>query len=335
MGKRFKLLCCLLLIFFGVQAQHRFRVMEYNVENLFDCQHDEGKNDNEFLPDAPKQWNEVRYFEKLNHLSQVIAAVGEEQVPDLVGLCEVENDSTMVALTQRTALKNAGYEYVMTNSPDQRGIDVVLLYQPATFKILNVTAARVPSEQLKRPATRDQLHVTGLLQSGDTLDVFVVHMPSRAGGKDVSDQYRLFTSQMLKCAVDDLFKLRPQANVLIMGDFNDYPTDPAIAKVLGAVAPTDTIEDHHLYNLMAGRKGTYRYHGEWDVLDHIIVSGTLLQKGKKGLNTSYDNAKIMELPFLMEEDTKYGGPIPKRTYWGAKYNGGYSDHLPTCVDLHY
>ena len=335
MKKRLQLFCCLLLVILGIEAQKRFRVMEYNVENLFDCQHDEGKNDNEFLPDAPKTWTWNRYRTKVNNIAQVIVAVGEDEVPDLVGLCEVENDSTMVALTRKSPLKNVGYKYVMTNSPDHRGIDVALLYQQQSFKVLSVISKRIPSEQIKRPPTRDQLHVTGLLQNGDTLDVFVVHMPSRAGGKEVSDAYRLITSKILKSSVDSLFQCRSEAKVIIMGDFNDYPSDSALVEVLGAQAPKGKTEKHRLYNLMDGRKGTYRYHGEWGVLDHVIVSGTLLQKKKKHVYTSYNDARIIEFPFLLEEDTKYGGLIPKRTYWGAKYNGGYSDHLPTCVDLHY
>lgn len=331
--RRIHLLLCLMLVAAGMQAQHRFRVMEYNVENLFDCVHDEGKNDNEFLPDAPKQWTVNRYFEKLNNLSKVITAVGEDEMPDLVGLCEIENDSTMVALTKYSPLGPVGYRYVMTNSPDQRGIDVALLYQPRSFKVIDVARKRVPTDGVKTRPTRDQLHVTGIVQNGDTLDVFVVHMPSRAGGKEVSDAFRMFTAKLLRQSVDSLFERRPTARILIMGDFNDYPSDPAIVEGLGTTKPGATVEHHGLYNMMAGRKGTYRYHGEWGVLDHLIVSGTLLQN--KGLHTAYKYAKIVDFPFLMEEDTKYGGPIPYRTYWGAKYNGGYSDHLPTCVDLFY
>lgn len=127
--------------------------------------------------------------------------------------------------------------------------------------------------------------------------------------------------------------LRQHPNVMIMGDFNDYPTNNSIAKVLGAVAPKGEVQAKKLYNLMDGRKeGTYRYRGEWGILDQLIVSGFLLQ-GHDGICTSYDKAQILRHPFLLEEDEKYGGDIPSRTYWGKKYHGGYSDHLPVCVDF--
>ena len=209
----------------------------------------------------------------------------------------------------------------MTDSPDERGIDVALLYQRGTFKLVGKNCISVPYKEIERRPTRDILHVTGQVASGDTLDVFVCHMPSRAGG------------EILKIAADSVMNIRQHPNVMIMGDFNDYPTNNSIAKVLGAVAPKSGVQAKKLYNLMDGRKeGTYRYRGEWGILDQLIVSGFLLQ-GHDSMRTSYDKAQILKYPFLLEEDEKYGGNIPSRTYWGKKYHGGYSDHLPVCVDF--
>ena len=162
-------------------AQQKFRVMEYNVENLFDCEHDSLKNDYEFLPDNPKGWNLSRFYDKLNKIGKVILAAGEDQVPDLVGLCEVENEHCVQQLVTNSPLREANYRYAMTESPDERGIDVVLLYQPETFRHLSTQTVRIPSEKIDRRPTRDILHVSGKVVSGDTLDVFVCHMPSRSG----------------------------------------------------------------------------------------------------------------------------------------------------------
>lgn len=160
----------------------------------------------------------------------------------------------------------------------------------------------VPYKEIERRPTRDILHVTGQVASGDTLDVFVCHMPSRAGGEEKSEPYRLFTAQILKIAADSVMNIRQHPNVMIMGDFNDYPTNNSIAKVLGAVAPKSGVQAKKLYNLMDGRKeGTYRYRGEWGVLDQLIVSGFLLQ-GHDSMRTSYDKAQILKYPFLLEED---------------------------------
>ena len=189
-------------------AQQKFRVMEYNVENLFDCEHDSLKNDYEFLPDNPKGWSLPRFYDKLNKIGKVILAAGEDQVPDLVGLCEVENEHCVQQLVSNSPLREAGYQYAMTESPDERGIDVVLLYQPETFRHLGTQTVRIPSEKIDRRPTRDILHVSGKVVSGDTLDVFVCHMPSRSGGEAKSEPYRLFTAEYLRKTADSVMAVR-------------------------------------------------------------------------------------------------------------------------------
>lgn len=314
-------------------AQEPFRVMFYNVENLFDTKNDSLKNDEEFLPDAPKKWTYHRYKEKLTKIAKVVIASGNENIPDLVGLTEVENDSCMRDLVKYSPLREAGYRYVMTNSPDARGIDVALLYQRSTFKLLDKEEITIPHEKLGRSPTRNILYVSGQVISGDTLDVFVCHMPSRAGGEERSEPFRMATCYVLKAAVDVVMNARKNPNILIMGDFNDYPYNRSLTQMLGAAKPKKKADPHTLYNLMYGMKGgTNRYRGEWGILDQIIVSGTLLQP-TNNIHTTPDKAQILRHPFLLEEDDRYGGDIPSRTYIGMKYHGGYSDHLPVCVDL--
>jgi len=297
-----------------VEAQESFRVMFWNVENLFDTKDDPQKNDNEFLPDAIRHWNYFRYRDKLKNLAKGIIASGREYVPDLVGLCEVENDSCLYDLTRRSPLREAGYRYVITDSPDQRGIDVALLYQRGSFRLLQHQSIRIPNKRLKKDPTRDILHVVGKVLSGDSLDVFVCHMPSRRGGQAKSEPYRLLTARILKQAVDSVMAIRKSPHVVVMGDFNDYPTDKSM-KIL--------CSDDRLRNLMIDRKeGTYRYRGEWGILDQFLVSE----------NVKVKKVEILRHPFLLEEDEKYGGDKPFRTYNGMKYLGGFSDHLPVSFD---
>ncbi len=315
-------------------SQNRFRVMEYNVENLFDCEHDTLKNDLEFMPGSVRKWTSFRYWDKLLKIARVIVAAGEDYVPDLVALCEVENDRVVRDLIGRSPLRETGYRYVMTSSPDQRGIDVALLYQPGTFRLLESRSIRIPSSQINRPPTRDILHVTGKVVTGDTLDVFVCHMPSRSGGQKESEPYRFFTASILKEQADSVMRRRVRPHLLLTGDFNDYPTDASIMEVLGAKAPFGTVEERGLYNLMAGRRkeGTYRYRGKWGILDQMIVSGLLLSE-QAAFRTSYEQARILAFPFLLMEEERYGGAVPFRTYWGVRYQGGYSDHLPILLEL--
>ena len=155
-----------------------FRIMSYNVENLFDCRHDTLKNDREFLPDAVRRWNYTKYKKKLNAIARVIIAAGKWTPPALVALCEVENDSVLRDLTRYSVLREAGYRYVITHSPDERGINVALLYQRGIFKLLSNRSYPVMKPRRNSRPTRDILHVSGQLLNSDTLEVFVVHFPS-------------------------------------------------------------------------------------------------------------------------------------------------------------
>ncbi len=318
-------------------SQNPFRVMFYNVENLFDCQHDTLKNDYEFLPNSMRAWHYGRYKQKIANISKVITSVGEWTPPVLVGLCEVENDHVITDLVKYSPLKELDYRYVMTHSRDDRGIDVALLYQRGSFRLLAHDSIRIIFPDKDRRPTRDILHVTGLIATGDTLDVFVCHMPSRSGGEKESEQGRIFAATCLKHYTDSLFMIRIRPNLLIMGDFNDYPHNKAIAEILGAKAPLSNPCNNKLYNLLAEKEndhsfGSYKYQGEWNILDQLIVSGFLLTH-QNGLSTSVDKADICRQPFLLEKDEKYSGIKPFRTYYGMKYQGGYSDHLPVYVDF--
>lgn len=324
----------------GLGAQTPFRVMSYNVENLFDCQDDSLKDDAEFLPDAERQWTYQRYQTKLNNIAQVIKDASAEvsNPPALVGLCEVENEHCLYDLTTYSALKSLSYRFVMTNSPDKRGIDVALLYQPTEFRVLQTEHIRVAfSARNPYPPTRDILHVTGEVRSGDTLDVYVAHWPSRSGGEMESQPARVRVADILHRSVQETLHSRKCPQVVIMGDFNDYPDNFSVTRVLKAKAPKGDIKPDALYHLFArkaaeGSSGSYRYQGQWGFLDHLIVSGNLLNK-QAGMYTDESLAHVLRLPYLLKEDKKYGGDQPSRTYAGPYYLGGYSDHLPVYMDL--
>ncbi len=313
-------------MFFTLLLSSILTFVELNCENLFDTVHDSLKNDMEYTPESKYHWNSTRYWKKLNNISQELIALGYEktskkkaekvwQVPDLVAMCEVENDSVMRDLTKRSLLRNAGYEYIMTNSPDERGIDVALMYQPASFRPVRSYPIRIKQLPDTRP-TRDILYASGVLVNDDTLHVFVVHAPSRRGGEAASRPYRLQVAGQLAMAVDSIYAIHRKAKIFITGDFNDYYDSPAL----------DSLYKHRLTNISAkavgenGAKGTYRYRGEWNSLDQMLCSPAWVSCKKE--------CYVGDLKFLLEEDEKYGDVKPFRTYIGPKYLGGYSDHLP-------
>ena len=260
----------------------RFRALEWNVENLYDTLHDVGFDDREFLPNSERRWNTPRYFHKQSSLAKTILAAGGLQPVDLVALCEVENDSVMHFLCRRTRLARLGYEYLVTHSADRRGIDVALLYQPETFALLHSETYRVPYDSLRERPTRDLLHAAGRLPFGDTLDVFVVHFPSRRGGASISEPYRLRAAGILRHLADSIARCRHTPRLLAMGDFNDEPHNASVSRVL---APTFAELTSHATPLPAEGhddiEGSYYFRGEWSRIDQILVSPTLLSPTMK------------------------------------------------------
>lgn len=322
-------LTCWLLSVAGVQAlagsepdpaRRPLRVMAWNVENLFDTVHDEGFSDEDFLPNGAYQWTPRRFWRKLTDMARVVATVADDgAVPDLIGLCEVENDSVLHALTRRSVLRQLGYSYVMSHGIDPRGIDVALLYQPVHFRLLEHRDLRVPCHERGWSPTRDILYAKGLVLAGqgvDTLHVFVTHLPSRAGGQD-GDRKRRLAAETLWGAVDSLCAAsvgRGEAappKVVVMGDFNAGRRDRVFRH--SPLLLTDDRRD----------KGTYYFRGQWEWLDHILVSSSVTTQG---------SSQVVRLPWLLEK-TKNGKDMPRRIFRGPSYHGGVSDHLPVVLDL--
>lgn len=335
------LLCCLLSsLYVGAYAldnESVFRVMCYNVENYFDCVDDPETKDEEYLPGGMRGWNYTRYVEKQYNIARVLAAIGEWEPPALVGLCEVESRKAMLDLVVWGPLKNLRYRFVHHESPDIRGIDVALLYQPDVFKLLHDEPIRVTFTDAPHSTTRDILYVMGELQSRDTLHVFVCHFPSRLGGELESESRRIDAARILRNKIDEIFDFDENAKIIIMGDFNDYPDNKSIYKVLQAQEPHTPFIPSSLYNLMYPKhqegKGTHKHEGEWGVLDQLIVSGSLLDD-RLQIHTTPSSVHIFEKDFLLEDDWKFLGKKPFRTYIGMKYAGGFSDHLPVYVDFY-
>ena len=297
-----------------------FTFVELNCENLFDCRHDSLKNDTEFLPDGAYHWTRTRYWQKLDRIGQAILSCGVKeqtwQLPDMVALCEVENDSVLHDLTRRSLLRNARYDYVMTNSPDERGIDVALMYSPYSFRLIGSHSVRVKPIKGMRP-TRDILYASGVTASGDTLHVIVVHLPSRRGGEKYSRPFRMMAARQVAAVIDSIYnKVSAEAKIVVAGDFNDYSNSESM-QLLCSKRMIEVSKGAKGHN---GAKGTYRYQGLWGSLDHILVSIPLADIATE--------CYVNDAEFLIERDEKYGGVKPRRNYLGPRYLNGFSDHLP-------
>ena len=283
------------------------RIVSYNVENLFDTQHDTLKNDSSFLPDGMHHWTYRRYQTKIDRIAQVLVNIGGWESVPLVGLCEVENARCLRQLCYR--LRCFNYRYVHYDSPDERGVDVALLYDSTRITILHSQAI---SLSLRGDATRDILYVSALYELRDTLHVMLCHLPSQLGGASSSDWKRHMAKDLIQSRIDSILILQPSANIVLMGDMNSHPEDD-LRGMTNLMLP-----------IQRSGQGTHKYQGIWTCLDQFYVSPSLVPRAQP---------TIFSPPWLMEEDIPYLDFKPRRTYVGYRYNDGYSDHLPIVLTI--
>ena len=306
----------------------------YNVENLFDTIDDPNTNDNSYLPDSDIPWNTERYITKLDHLTRVMSSIDTiAGYPALFGLSEVENFQVLKDLANHPGLRDAKYQIIHRDSPDERGIDVALLYRPSVFTPLTYRFIPVIFPFDTGGKTRDILYAKGVVQDSDTLHIFINHWTSRWGGREETDGKRRFTGALLKQITDSIFGQMPGANILIAGDLNDNPDDHSVVTDLGALPVTGNALPGKLYNLsLAGYRegnGTLFYKS-WDMFDQIIVSGNLLNPSGT-LHVTSPDQEIIGHDWMLFQPAK-GPARPNRTASGSYY-GGYSDHLPVFIRM--
>lgn len=318
-------------------SQDRYRVMFYNVENLFDPFKDSLTNDGEFTPEGTRHWTWNRFTQKLNNIYRVVTAVGEWDLPAIVGFCEVENSFVMYQLINKTPLSKLDYKLVHKESPDSRGIDVALIYRPDRFKLEEKRFFRVVNPEDPSRKTRDILYARGILGKLDTLHVFVNHWPSKYGGELASEPGRMAAGRIVREKIDSIRIFSPDARIIIMGDFNDGPNSAPITEALKAVPPTPPYSPNGLYNLHHRFEGygtgTIKFQGAWEVIDMMIVSKSLLEKTHP-IYLNSDGGMVFQADFLREDDESFVGFRPNRTYVGFKFHGGFSDHFPIYVDIY-
>lgn len=342
MKKTMILMALLLLVGVGnATAQERkfnlYGVGFYNLENLFDTCHDEGKNDYEYLPDGKNKWNGLKYSHKLKNMARVLSELGTDKLPGIgctvIGVSEVENARALTDLCNQEPLKARNFQFVHVEGPDKRGVDCALLYNPKLFKVENVKLVPyvyvLPADADR--ATRGFLTVSGQM-AGEHVVVIVNHLPSRFAGSF----YREEGGRQIRLVKDSLMKEDPNVKLFVMGDMNDDPQDKSMAEALGAKRKMNKVEEGGLWNpfwdTLASGRGTLQYDGRWNLFDQIILSRSLLDvKGKKDFSTlTYWSHQIFMRDYLFQKEGKYKGN-PLRTHAGGSWLDGYSDHLPSVV----
>lgn len=301
----------------------------YNLENLFDTVDDENVLDNDFLPKSDRNWTPKRYEKKLFKLGNAISELGfdeTENAPVLVGVAEVENKKVLSDLVNSEKLQKFDYDFVHYNSPDERGIDVGLLYQKSHFEVTHSESIPILlyNDEGVRDYTRDTLYVKGVMH-GEDIHIFVNHWSSRRDGANETADKRIKAAQVVREKIESIQDTEFDPHIIVMGDFNDNPTDPSIKEHLMSADLYNPME-----KLLTIYKGSLNYKGEWNLFDQIIFSTNFFNY-KKGTH-SFASADIFNEHFLTNWKGRYEG-TPFRTYAGRKYLGGYSDHFPVYVKL--
>ncbi len=316
----------------GLDAGTQLTVGFYNVENLFDTLDDvRNAEDDWLLEEEAIGWDEGNYEIKLQNLSRAISSM-DEGGPDLLGIAEVENACVLADLIHTESLSPKGYRIVHEESGDHRGIDVAFLYDPNFFtyqshKTYTVTFANTDY------TSRDILAVEGSID-GQHLWVIVNHWPSRGGGQVETAPKRMAAARRVRSLVDDLTNADPEVGIIVMGDFNDDPTDPSIMSVLGAEDEADEdLDVSELFNPMAAihdpeSEGSLTYRGKYNLFDQIMLNGSLLDS-KKPLSYVPGSVSIHHPNFM-----RFRGRGPSRAIHRGEFKPyGFSDHFPVMVTL--
>ncbi|AXT61913.1 endonuclease [Aquimarina sp. AD10] len=315
--------------YFSKKNTNYHTIAFYNLENLFDTQDDPNTLDEDFLPDSEKQWNRKRYENKIFKLGTVISNIGFSKArksPILVGVAEVENQKVLEDLVSSKHLKNKNYGIVHYDSPDERGIDVGLLYQKEHFEVVHSESipVLVDSQRGERDYTRDILWVTGILNN-EEIHILVNHWPSRRDGAESTSYKRITAAEKNREIISKITAENSNAKIIIMGDFND---DPSSESVNTHLVQNDLFNP--MEKLLTRYRGTTNYRSQWNLFDQIIFSHNF-HKYEKGKH-SFSSASIFDDDFLKIYKGRYKGK-PFRTYAAGKYTGGYSDHFPVYIRL--
>lgn len=310
----------------------------YNVENLFDTVKGEN-NDKDFTPEGSNQWVPEKYQAKLRNIARVISEIGGNG-PAIIGLSEVENRGVLEDLINQSAIKDLQYSIVHYDSPDRRGIDCALLYNPAIFKLQSSGVRPVAFEDNPNWKTRDILFTTGTI-AGETFHFLVAHWPSRSGGEAVSAPKRLKAAQIMKSVADSLLQAYPNSKAVLMGDFNDDPVNASLRNGLQIKDKPDEVAYNELFTPMLRLYnkglGTLAYRDTWNLFDIIVVNGALLGDDlstfKLYQDSEGDRAFIFKKEYLVQQAGQYKGYPRRSLVRGVFDNDGYSDHFPVYIYL--
>ena len=333
-------------------GQTDLSIMTYNVDNLFDTVHADGKDDIAYLPYSEKQtpehkaacnkisvfpwrqeclyldWSPAVYERKLARVADVIKTINNGLGPDILVLEEIENLGVLNKLNNEY-LAASGYKTaILIDGKDDRGINQAVLSRLP----LNEPAYNFPIPLVERSGAsrKDPSHTRGLLRviltlpDGQPLTVYAVHLPSGGDAHDLRVQALDFIKQTRATYTPK------RAMAVVAGDFNinakedqqysmwdDQMTDWSVTHRLGC---DDCIGTEY-----------YATAKQWSFLDAILFTHNMTTASAHVTKSWKLDPDSIQTPTYHSEQLR---PDGKPNVFNAKTGSGVSDHLPVFAIIH-
>lgn len=343
--KRILFTCGFFLAFYFCLSQNQEKksyvintIAFYNLENLFDTIDNPFKKD-EYSPILQMKTNKAEvYWSKIENMARVLSEIGKEKTgktASIIGICEIENSAVLDDILSTSYFKNQPYDYIHEESPDWRGIDVALLYNttlfsPSDYKSFELKAWNDKGYRVK---TRNQLLVSGFLDD-ELIYLIINHWPSQRSGKDKTAYLRNLSAKLTMSILEEIEREDPNSKIIIIGDFNDNPSDNSIKKTLATKSDKNKLKENQLYNpfenMYKKGMGTLGFRDNVNLFDQLILSSNLSTNDYK--EYQFYKAGIYNPSYLTTKQGKYKG-YPFRSFSNNKFTGGFSDHYPVYIYL--
>ncbi len=319
----------------------QYRIAFWNLENLFDIENSPRREEKvaRAIGRDIQGWTQALLDRKIGQLASIISQMGLGAGPDLLGVCEVENQFVLELLVQSLAPLGRNYQIVHHETQDRRGIDVAFIYDGNKLAIPSGPGVESVFSHfvLRRNATRDIVQVNFMTPRNRMLVLMGNHWPSRTGGESESAAYRAMAGETLAYFHERVLDIYgPTTPVLALGDFNDEPFDTSLVDYALAVRSKDKVVRGRnpyflnlMWPLMGNGLGSLYYDGQ-NVLDNILVNKNLLNPASP-IQAVLSSANILRFPVMTEKSTS--GP---RRFGGMGKEvdpDGFSDHFPVEVVL--
>lgn len=313
-----------------------YQIAFWNLENLFDIEGSPRRSEKlaRALGKSIKGWKQDRLETKINQLASIIRQIGNNG-PDILGVCEVENDHVLKLLVQALAPLGRTYAIAHHDMSDRRGIDIGFIYDADLFEVEALFSHVV----LRRTATRDILQVNFRTRKDRLFVVVGNHWPARSAGKLESDGYRAIAGETLAYFHERIREIHgKETPVLAMGDFNDEPFDRSLVVYALSTQSRTKVGNSsspRLWNLMwpiMGQGiGSYYYENFPHMLDQFLVNKNMVTQ-KAPIRVLPETVDILRFPEMVHK-----GDYPKPIRFGGMGKrvdrNGFSDHFPIAVTV--